>query len=232
MPSKKTLFCFTLLLALCTFSLWAGDTAVFVDLGFSPDGKFFMFAQYGVQAGTLKPWAELFVVDVAHNNFVQGGKVSFVHDSPVIAGQNGSGALYRIIAKNAALADQYRVNYLNPGQPLYIATNGDPSPSGENIEFRDFISGNSYKANMVPYTEGAGQNLKSSFFINLECNTAGGKRTSVVGNPQIKRPLVEEYRINKVIIAPADGSLIFVIEMKKQAANGYDVRYMVETVKL
>ena len=232
MAVRKTFFCTAFLLILTT-TLWAGDSAVFADLGFSPDGKIFMFAQYGVQSGTLKPWADLFVVDVARNNFVSGGKVSYIHDAPVIAGQDGSGALYRIIAKNANMADQYRINFLNQGQPLYIAMNGGSAGPGENIEFRDFISGNSYKANLVPYTEGSGQNLKSSFFINLESSSAANvRRTYTVGNPQIKRDLIEEYRIKKVMIAPTDGSMIFVIEMKKQSANGFDIRYMIEAVRL
>jgi len=213
--------------------LWAGDTAAFVDLGFSPDGKTFMFAQYGVQSGTLKPWADLFVVDVARNNFVSGGRLSFVHDTPVAAGNDGSGALYRLITRNTALADQYKINYLNQGQPLYIAINGAPDGPGESIEFRDFASGNSYKANLVLYTEGEGKNLQSSFFINLECSTAAGaKRPYIVGTPRIKRPLISEYRIRKVIIAPHDGSLIFVIEMKKLDGSDFDIRYMVEAVKL
>jgi len=229
---KKTFLC-AVVLFICTPVLRAGDSAAFVDLGFSPDGKTFMFAQYGVQSGTLKPWADLFVVDVARNNFVSGGRISYIHDAPVVAGNDGSGALYRLIARNSALADQYRINYLNMGQPLYIAINGASTSPGETIEFRDFASGNSYRANLVPYTEGEGQNLKSSFFINLECNTAaGGKRAYTVGTPQIKRPLINEYRIRKVMIAPHDGSMIFVIEMKRLAGSGFDIRYMVEAVRL
>jgi len=229
---KKTFLC-ALVLFICASALWAGDTAVFVDLGFSPDGKFFMFGQYGLQSGTLKPWADLFVVDVARNNFVSGGRLSYVHDAPALAGNDGAGALYRLVARNSALADQYRINYLNLGQPLFIAINGETPGPGETIEFRDFISSNSYKANLVPYAEGAGQNLKSSFFINLECNTAaGGRRTYTVGTPQIKRPLIEEYRIRKVIIAPLDGSMIFVIEMKRIAGSSFDIRYMIEAIKL
>jgi predicted secreted protein len=229
MLSKKFFLCAAALML--ASALWAGDSAVFVDLGFSPDGKTFMFAQYGVQSGTLKPWAELFVVDVPRNAFVSGGRVSYIHDAPVLAGHDGIGALYRIIARNSNLADQYRITFLNPGQPLYIAMNGDTG-SGE-IEFRDFTSGVSYKANLVSYTEGTGQNLKSSFFINLESiSAAGARRTYTVGSPQIKRGLIEEYRIAKVITAPHDGSLIFIIEMKKQAASGFDIRYMVEAVRL
>jgi predicted secreted protein len=34
------------------------------------------------------------------------------------------------------------------------------------------------------------------------------------------------------MVAPQDGSLIFVIEMKKAGSNGFDIRYMTEAVRL
>jgi predicted secreted protein len=233
MVVKKTFLLIVIGVGLCVSALFAGDAASFVDLGFSPDGRIYMFAQYGVQSGTLKPWADLFVVDVPRNNFVSGGRVSFVHDSPVLAGQDGSGALYRIISRNTALAEQHGVNFLNQGQPLYIALNNDSPDTGETIDFRDFETGNSYRASLIPFVEGSGENLKSSFYINLE-NTSrnGAKKTYTVGTPQLKRPLISSYRIKKVMIAPRDGSIIFVIEMQKSAGGGYDVRYMVEAARL
>ena len=228
---KKSVFVVAVFLAIFASFAWAGDSASFVDLGFSPDGKYFMFAQYGVQSGLLRPWAELFVVDVARNNFVSGGKASYTHDSPVLAGQDGSGALYRIIAKNTALADQYRLNYLNQGQPLYVVLNADAVD--KNISFRDFETETNYQANIVSYAEGSGQELKSSFYITLEATARNGTRkTYTVGNPQIKRPLIESYNIKKVMIAPKDGSLIFVIEMRRLAQGGPDIRYMVEALRL
>jgi predicted secreted protein len=170
---------------------------------------------------------------VPRNNFVGGGRISYTHDSPVLAGQDGSGALYRIIARNAALAEQYGVSFLRQGQPLYIALDEDPPPSGETIEFRDFESGNSYRANLVPLVEGSGEGLKSSFYISLENTTRSGvQRTYTVGTPQLKRPLIAAYRIKKVMIAPHDGSIVFVIEMKRQTAGGYDIRYMIEAARL
>jgi predicted secreted protein len=233
MVLRKTFLLAAFIPLIALSPLWAGDAASFVDLGFSPDGRIYMFAQYGVRSGTLQPWADLFVVDVPRNNFVSGGRISYTHDSPVLAGQDGSGALYRIIARNAAMAEQYGVSFLRQGQPLYIALDNDPPPSGEAIEFRDFESGNSYHASLVPYVEGSGENLKSSFYINLE-NTPrnGARRTYTVGTPQLKRPLIAAYRIKKVMIAPHDGSIIFVIEMKRQTAGGYDIRYMVEAARL
>jgi predicted secreted protein len=224
-------------MVLLAFSLWAGDTASFVDLGFSPDGQVYMFAQYGVQTSTLRPWADLFAVDVPRNNFVSGGKLSYIHESPVLAGQDGSGAFFRLLSHNGALADQNKVTFMNQGKPLYISLENDDVLSdgarSSGIEFRDFSKGDSYRAVLVPYAEGTGANLKSSFYIELERTGANGSRKSyTVGTPGVKRSLIASYKIKKVISAPHEGSLIFVIETRKQADSGYDVRYMVEALKL
>jgi predicted secreted protein len=216
--------------------LWAGDTATFVDLGFSPDGKTYMFAQYGLQSGTLRPWADLFIVDVSRNDFVSGGRISYVHNEPVVSGQDGSGALYRLIAQNASIAERYKINYCLQGQPIFIAINGEDKSerSGQvPVEFRDFESGANYRASLVSYVEGSEANLKSSFYINLERTARdGSKKVYTVGNPQIKRSLVASYRIRKVMMAPHDGSMIFLIEMRRQESGGINIRYMVEALRL
>ncbi|MDR0690441.1 MAG: DUF2259 domain-containing protein [Spirochaetaceae bacterium] len=220
-------------LVLCTSYLRAGDIASFVDLGFSPDGRTYMFAQYGVQSGTLAPWADLFVVDVARNDFVSGGKISYTHNVPVTGGQDGSGAFYRLIAQNAALAQRYGISFLLQGRPLYISLENNLDTPIGTIEFRDFEQNTSYRAVLNPYAEGAGDAIWSSFYISLE-HTArdGSKKTSVVGNPRIKRALISSYSIKKVILNPQDRFMVFVIEMKKQNHGSVDIRYMVETLQL
>ena len=231
MTAKRKLNALILVTILWTTNLWAGDTATFVDLGFSADGKIYAFAQYGVLAGTLKPWAELFVVDVAQNNFVSGGRVSFTHDSPIVAGQDGSGALYRIITRNITLIDRYGVNFLLQGQPLFISLDEPASPPRQTVEFRDFNAGAFYRASLVSTVEGAGTALTSSFRIDLErTGRDGSKKNYVVGTPALKRPQIASYRILKVITAPNDGSMIMIIEMKRQNGADYDIRYMVEAL--
>jgi predicted secreted protein len=215
--------------------LWGGDNAAFVDLGFSPDGATYMFAQYGVESGAERPWAELGVVDVGRNNFVTGGRVSYTHPRAATNGQDGSGALYRLIAQNSALANRYGIDFLLQGNPLYLSleTSDDEVGGGEVVEFRDFQTNVSYKATLIPTIDGSGGNLKSSFFITLERTEGNGsKRTYTVGSPNFKRPLISSYRIRKAIIAPRSDSLVFVIEMKKPGSNGVDVRYMTEALKL
>jgi len=50
----------------------AGDYASREILGFSPDGQYFAFEQYGVQAGSGFPYSEIFVIDTSEDKWVEG----------------------------------------------------------------------------------------------------------------------------------------------------------------
>jgi len=218
---------------ICASALWAGDVASFIDMGFSPDGKIYMFGQYGVLSTALKPWAELFVVDVPANNFVPNGRISFIQDAPIKAGQDGSGVFYKLLAINSTITGRYNINFQNQGLPLYISRDENPPANGETIEFRDFLSGKTYKAELIPCREGSGQNVRSWFYINLESRAQNGQiRNYTIGNPQVKRQKIETYNINRVLIDPRGESIIFIIEMKRVSESGYDIRYMVEVQRL
>jgi len=215
-------------LFLLSLPLWAQDTANFVDLGFSPDGKTYMFGQYGVQSDTLRPWADVYVIDIASNNFVPGGRINYVHSESVRAGYDGSGALYRVIARNTALADRYNIGFLLQGPLFYVSVDNGVPPDTETIEF-PFDS--AFRATLTSNTR---DSVGSSFSINLERRTGDGSvRRYTVGNAGIKRPGVLSYRISKVISSPRNDALIFIIEMRKKNSGGStDISYMVETVKL
>ena len=184
---KKMLCVLAAALSLGVSWLSARDTATFVDLGFSPDGKTFMFAQYGVQSETLRPWADLFIVDVPQNNFVRGGRISYVQERPVVFGQNGAGTLRSVLLRNASLVERHLINPALQGRPLFIAMS-DAHPSSP-IEFRDFESGAFYRATLVQTIEGAGANLRSFFHINLVREMRDGtRRNYTVGTLQFRRP--------------------------------------------
>jgi predicted secreted protein len=175
------------------------------------------------------------VVDVPKNNFVPGGKLAYVHDAAVVAGQDGSGAFYKLLAENAALPAAQKVDFLRQAQPLFLSLeDGVPGPAAAaTIDFRDFDVGAAYSATLVPYFEGTGATLKSSFYIAVERKAADGTvKKYTVGTPALKRPLVSAYRIRRALVAPKDGSLIFVVELWKQGATGPDLRYMVEALRL
>jgi predicted secreted protein len=225
---KKTVLTVFIILFVCVSALWAGDTAVFVDLGFSQDGRTYMFGQYGVQSPSLRPWAEIFVVDVARNAFVQNGRASLVQNTPIRAGQDGSGTLHQLVSGNSSLASRHGINFQNQGQPLYISRDLNPLPNNPPISFRDFPNRKSYNAHLITTAQG--------FFIRLDAYNnlefSGQSKRYDIGAPNRHRQGVVQYNIKRVIVDSSGNSLIFVIEMKRTAANGFDIRYMVETVRL
>jgi predicted secreted protein len=232
---KKTVFMLIILLLTSVSALWAGDSAVFVDLGFSPDGRMYMFGQYGVLSPSLRPWADIYVVDVAGNTFTQNGRISFVDNTPIKAGQDGSGILHRLVSNNSNLSNRYSINFQNQGIPLYISRDENPPPRGERIDFhREFLSGEKYTAELIPTITGSGSNVKSSFYIRLNAISSNGqiKRTYTVGTPGFVRQKIASYNFKRVLIDSTESTMIFVIEMRRVAENGYDIRYMVEAVRL
>jgi predicted secreted protein len=229
---KKTVCILFIILFTSVSVLWAGDTAVFVDLGFSSDGRIYMFGQYGVQSPSLRPWADIYIVDVVTNSFVQNGKVSLIDSVPIKAGQDGSGILHKLVSNNSSLTNRYDINFQNQGLPLYISRDENPPSHGEKIDFRDFLSGKTYKAQLIPTTTGSGQNVKSQFYINLEVSSPSQYRTYKVGSPTFTRQGIVQYNIKKVLINANGNSVIFVIETLRVTDNGFDVRYMVEALRL
>ena len=62
-------------LTVATVPARAADNAERAVVGFSPDGRYFAFEQYGVQDGSGFPYSEIFVIDLNANKWVKGSPV-------------------------------------------------------------------------------------------------------------------------------------------------------------
>lgn len=208
----------------------AGDIATFVNLGFSSDAEHFMFAQYGVDADTSRPFADVWVVDVADNDYAAGGTGSFSGTKPVDPGVTGEGALFRLLFDRVELTKRYSIDHLESGRLVYILLDGDQSL--KEIAFRDFVAGRSYRVALEQSVSGEGREALSSFHLSLSIENGTSVRNRVVGHPEIRRRGVLSYTIRQILMAPVDDALVFVIERQEANGGGVDVRYMVETVFL
>ena len=212
-------------------ALFAGDVATFVNLGFSADSHYFAFAQYGVQQTTSSPYAELSIVKVPDNTFVPQGVRKVDYTKPVDSSNSGQGALFNLIEDTVSLARQYRINHLASGRLLYLLVDG--SQASDSLEFRDFMTGNLYKINMLQTVSQNQSGVSSSYHIQL--SIAGKNNSSFtadVGNPALQREGVKAYHVKEVILAPDEKSLVLVIQRQEQDSHGDNIRYMVETVKV
>ncbi len=219
--------------------LAAGDRAEFVNLGFSPDGKYFMFGFYGYDAEVHHSYAEIYTVDVERNLFVPKGVSKGSYDYTVVPGQSVEGALFSLLEDNAAVRTSYSIEYLETGRPVYIRIDDNPespenleseeNPGMNNLEFNDFVTGDHYQLTLNQEKQ-EGTPVSSTFSLDLSVRSSDGLvQTYTVGHPNYKRSGVEKYNINRVLVGPNNRSIIIIIA--KFYENG-NIRYMVETVKL
>ncbi len=218
-----------LILAVASFAS-SGDIALFVNLGFSSDSKYFMFGQYGILEKNSTPWADSYIVDVRANAYAPRGANRFSSVEPVEPGASAVGALLNTLDDTAA-QKRYRIDHLLTGRLLYVLIDGQQA--ADTLEFRDFPSGRSYKVGLIQGTGTTDSYPSSSFSLAITIvEKDGTTRTLTAGNSAYRRPGVKAYHIKQIILAPDGSSLVFLIQKEEQDTQGSNIRYMVETVRV
>lgn len=233
---KRTLsLIFTLAVGIS--AVCAGDVASFVDKGFTEDGKYYIFGQYGKTDKKFQGWAEIYQVDIAGNDYVDKG-VFKTKPSAVTAGKNGKDVYEALEAKSFYYFKNLPTKKANLDRVLYILD--DVNKTGvDEIVFTDFTGSdienrNVYHIKLEPTFYGSGKNLKSSFYIMLEKRDSESNviTSKKIGSPEIKRGGVVNYKIERIFCDDSGKNLIFVIEKTLQDDTGFSIRYMVEAAKL
>jgi predicted secreted protein len=225
------------ILLAAVFSSFAGDAAAFEDLGFSADGKTYIFAQYGKIDRTFQAWADIYTVNVAKNVFVPG-EVYRILPSDATAAESGKAAYQKLAAKNYGKIKKYDCSPVSSDNILYIYEDSSKSAQDE-IVFKDFKGSSidnpvTYHIQILPTYVGHGEAVLSSFYITVK--KVDGSGTDIAsfkaGSPDIKRKGVSGYRIDKIFYNEKSKSLVFVVEKTLDTARGTSIRYMVETLQL
>lgn len=219
------------------FASFAGDSAVLVDNGFSADGNYYIFGQYGKIDKKFQGWAEIYTVDVLKNDYVDN-EVYRVKPSAVTFDKTGKEVYESLAGKNYLSIKKYNCAQNAPEQILYIREEEKKAGTDE-IEFKDFISSVSddqayYKVVLVPTVSGEGINVKSSFYINLEKLDSKGAvlASQKIGNPGITRKGVKNYKIERIVCDKTGKKLVFIVEKTMEDKTGINIRYMIETARL
>lgn len=232
---KKTLFCVAFAL-LTTAAVFAGDAAVFYDMGFSDDGTTYLFGQYGKTDKNYEAWAEIYTVDVARNDYVSG-EVYKTAPSKETVNISGKKAFELLKEKNEWKTAKYNCKPCDAETLLYIRSDENKDAEDE-IVFKDFEGSTDespvfYSIKLLPYYEGTGTKTVSSYYILLEKKDNDGNLLfkKVVGNPDIKRKGISSYKINRIYTDKNAKGLVFIIEKTLEDDKGTSIRYMVETLR-
>lgn len=116
-------------LALAATSSMAGDYAERALLGFSPDGRYFAFEEYGVADGSGFPYSNIFLIDTATDDWVPGTPIRVL-----IEGE--SPPLSETRSESADRFRPYLTKYQIGAQGLTVASN----PLTETSANRHFVS--------------------------------------------------------------------------------------------
>ncbi len=223
---------------------FAGDAAAFLDIGFSADGKSYIFGEYGKTDMKFQAWAEIYTVDIAKNDFVPDA-VYKIQPSFATTNISGKTAYENLLKRSSATINKYNCSPCNPENVLYVKNNGGVivKPVEKNkvdsIVFQDFEASTDeqaiyYRIKLVPTVNGKGKNCKSSYYISMQREDENGHvlRSWTVGNPEIVRQSVSSYEIEQIFTDSTGTSMVFVVQKTIEDETGTSIRYMVETVKI
>lgn len=225
----------TILLSACILlaavAAWSGDVAQFDNLGFSSDGRYFMFGQHGILEKTSYPYAELYIVDVPANAFAPQGTKKVSYATAVEPGATGLGALLNALGDMAAQKRQFRIDHLVTGRLLYLLVDG--ANPAETLEFRDFQAGTTYAMTLVQTAGTKDGGPAAAFHLKITVTGRDGTtKNYTVGSPNLLRAGVKAYRVKQVLLGPDGAALVVVIQRDEADGQGVNIRYMVETVRL
>lgn len=226
---KRWITLVALMLALVS-TVFAGDVATLVNLGFSPDSAYFMFGFYGMDTASGKPYAEVFVVDTKRNDFVPGGVFKGMYGTELQPGWNPAGGFYKLFSDASPVARKYRIDHLSQGRLLYLLVDGGSGP--DTLSFKDFDSGAQWDVVLKESVEEKAGTVSSSFGLEVSLTRDGVKSSVQAGNPKIKRKGVANYTIRQIVGAPDGKTVVLLIEKLEKSASGSSIRYMVETLRL
>ncbi len=226
---KRTLFVLAII-ASAAAAAWAGDVPAFVNLGFSPDSAFFCFGQYGIDEASGQPYAELYLVDTRRNDFVKDGVSRRSYSSRLEPGQDPAGAIFALYGERLDVVKTRKIDHLRQGRLVYVLLDG--APQTDALSFQDFKTGDQYAVKLSQSVTESGKNASSSFGISVSVTTKDGAvRRFEAGNPTFSRDGVAGYAIRRIVMAPDERTLVFIVEKKLAGASGAGVSYMVETVR-
>lgn len=100
---------------------YAAELAERTILGYSDNGRYFAFEQFGIQDGSGFPYADIFIVDLVQDRWVPGGPIRVRHEQDGASlravrqdalnqarprlNQYGIGAAYRVLASTTPMED-------------------------------------------------------------------------------------------------------------------------------
>lgn len=227
---KKVLLLYILFSFIFGSLAFSGELSNFEILGFNDNLTNFAFAEYGINS-RVQPYANIFIIDIARNEFLPNGVFKDVYSTSTSIEENGKAALFAEILKASNSLKSYNIDPLNQGNLIYILL--DSEDTGDSFSFTDYETGYSYDIKLIQDIQGTGVSARGAFHIQLGINKNGQYINKTIGTQGYYRDGVALYKIRSIYSTSDNNSLVFVIEKTSYDADGEsNIHYMVETASL
>lgn len=167
-------------LALAAAPALAGDAANFAPLGFSADGRYFGYEEFGVQDGSGFPYSNIFILDVAADKWAGGSpfRVTLEAESPTLSGVRTAAMAKAAKAfTDLGISEPAIIEALNgdgetghDGSSLVFGARGfgmDPPPNPVTLRIESFAA-----TSTVPCVESFGFEPPVGFALTLDTGKA------------------------------------------------------------
>jgi len=221
----------------------AADVAMFRNLGFSPDGRFFAFMEHGVQDGSGFPYANVFIIDLEQDAFAaKPVRVLLQTEAP-----NSLPAMRQALQAARPDLSRLRINELLTGRELFHA----PATQGMSPAMRahfvlwphqlgqaEFTYVLQLSAFPLPGGDCAPGTVESALGFALDVmSMASGEGARLYEDERVpkSRHCVTRYAIDRVIhFRPAHGKArtVVIVRYGYFAFEGLDERYLAVPVQL
>ncbi|WP_234416411.1 DUF2259 domain-containing protein [Candidatus Borreliella tachyglossi] len=219
---------FALFFCFCS-SLCFGGGVFFKNLGFSNDGLYFMFGEYGFEGE--KYYSKVYFVDVWRNDFVKHGVYTRIFNEHIDHTDTAEKSLYELLKIVDYRVKDLKINHLKKGRSIYLyVEHGDSIENS--LDFIDFLTGKRY---LVALNKTSRDYLRSSAFtisLSVEDDGVRIKDIQCIGRENYYRKNVLDYKIKEIFLFPKEDGIVFVVEktMIDFSGNKYN-RFMVEMHK-
>lgn len=224
---------------LASQSVRAGDVSFEQVIGFSRDGRYFGFEEYGVQDGSGFPYATVYLIDLERDRWVKGSPLRVLKRSERAslraarseAHQLAQGLVRRLklvipprLLFSRAIADP---DGAKPVQPMAVPDWTDPRKPGAQ----------SFKLNLSIFDLGQTAHCPDGvkgFSLGLD-GTSATQPFYEDDSPKKSRGCVVDYRLSRVYapdIFPAPKIGVALISVISRGFEGYDRRFIAIPVPL
>ena len=214
---------------------WAADAADRAIVGFSSDGRYFAFEEFGIQDGSGFPYANIFVIDLDKDRWVDGSPVRVLK-------REENGSLYearrQALNEAAPLIDKYGT--IQPAKLLASNAVGEEVPDPHSMVFKRYHNVSTLWTVRLTHVDlpvpPHCQSLPSVKGFALSVEVEGKEPKEVYRDAEMpeSRGCPESYRLADVIsFGEAEkGKAVVLIHKLTFGFEGRDARFLAVPVQL